>query len=107
MEGAFRELATEVAKRGARLVILQPPTQSAYVGWLEGNAAGVLTDYRNALSSLRDEGIEIVVWEFPEEVGLSNEAFSDYGHLRSDAAIHFTAVVAERLWPRSLGAASE
>lgn len=101
---SFRELARQVAERGARLIVLQPPTRSAYPEWLERHAPEALADYRAALAELAHDGVEVVVWERPGSVGLPDRAFFDYGHLRPAAAAHFARVVAARVAGPALAA---
>lgn len=101
MEQAFAQLAVEVAARGARLVVVQPPIHGDYLAWLEAHADAALDDYRRALEELAGRGVELAIWEHPRSAGLPDAAFFDYGHLRPRAAVHFARVVAEEVGERA------
>jgi hypothetical protein len=96
MEGHVAELARLVREDGGTFVLMQLPNRAAYrarVGQLRGD------DYAKHLAALRALATRLnaplYVYDQPQECGLTDASFEDYGHVNAEGARVFTRVVAE------------
>jgi len=80
----------------AKIVLLQPPVRKEYMDVIYNNPQYLSTykKIRSFLQTLKSKTVEIVIWETPENCGLNNSIFIDYGHFNKKGADLFTKVLA-------------
>jgi tetratricopeptide (TPR) repeat protein len=91
-------------KKSKKIVLLQPPLRNEYIDimfdtpkYLEGHIRVV-----KFLHSLESENVSTIIWERPEDCGLTDSVFIDYGHFNREGAYMFTQRLYNELTSRGL-----
>ena len=94
MATAWHELLAFTEQRGVNVLLVQPPKRAAYQDWIDKNATAAYRQYLSFVHSLDGPGVAVHTWERPDEIGLSDDSFYDYGHMSEDGAARFTRFLA-------------
>ncbi len=91
-------------KKSKKIVLLQPPLQNEYIDimfdnpkYLEGHIRVI-----KFLHSLENKNVSTIIWERPEDCGLNDAVFIDYGHFNREGAYMFTQRLYNELNSRGL-----
>lgn len=94
----LERLAVLVRERGARLLILQLPNRSLYREIRDKQFAQAYALHLELLKATAAKvNAPLLAYDRPEECGLRDELFMDYGHLRNAGAEAFSRFFAEVL----------
>jgi hypothetical protein len=91
MEGHVEAIARRVKQNGGRLVLLQLPNRAGYQNAVERTRGKEYQQHREALQRLAGRlDVPLYFYRLPEECGLDEQSFEDYGHLNPEGAKNFT-----------------
>jgi hypothetical protein len=87
----FASLLTELSRQGIGVCVVHPPVRSSYYSYVqddESRRAG-FAKYRKFVDGLSQQ-YKVVYWDTPDQCGLDESIFLDYGHMSIDGAAAFT-----------------
>jgi hypothetical protein len=106
MFGHVEKLAQLVARNGGELILVQLPNRAAYQAEVERLYPLQYWRERGALTQLAQRlGVKLHAYRLPEECGLTEASYEDYGHMTPAGAQAFTQRLAELI--RADGAAPQ
>lgn len=98
MVGHIRHLAELVRANGSQFVLMQLPNRASYQAQVQSTHSEDFAAERVALVNLAKElHVPLHFYLLPEELGLSDNDYEDYGHLKPAGARIVTEKIAE--WP--------
>jgi len=81
------ELAALIKQDGARLLLIQLPNRSAYQQEVDRLYPAEYTQHLRAATDLAARiGVQLHAPKFPEEIGVKDSDFIDYGHMAKSGA---------------------
>lgn len=96
--GHIERLATRVKANGGTLVLMQLPNRAAYQREMERMKGAEYHLHLAALQSVAHSvGAPLYVYDSPQQLGLTDADYEDYGHMNDAGARIFTAKLAQLL----------
>ena len=88
----------KVKANGGRFVLLQLPNRAAYQAEVEKNHRAEYEREREAIGALAAK-LLVPFWSYrlPEEMGLSDDDYEDYGHMTPGGAAKTTQFIGEKI----------
>jgi hypothetical protein len=99
----LKRLIKLAEKKSKNIVILQPPLRNEYFEIINSYPE-LFSAEMSSLSfihSLENKNVHSILWERPEDCGLNDSVFVDYGHFNNNGAYLFTQRLFDKL--KSLG----
>jgi hypothetical protein len=95
MEGHVEAIAKKVKEAGGQLVLLQLPNRMGYQTQVEKLRGEQYRQHIESLKKLAEKlNVPVYIYRLPEECGLSDENYEDYGHINREGAKLFTRFIA-------------
>lgn len=99
-KAAYLKRLVDLAQNNAtRIILLQPPVRQEYMEVIYKNPQYLL-EYKKVLSfikSLGNDTVHSIIWETPQDCGMDDSVFIDYGHFNIKGAYIFTNVLFRKL----------
>jgi tetratricopeptide (TPR) repeat protein len=91
-------------KKSKKIILLQPPLRNEYIDIMFDNPKYLIGHIQvvKFLHSLENEKVSTIIWERPEDCGLNDTVFIDYGHFNREGAYIFTQILYKELNNRGL-----
>jgi len=88
----LRRLLLLAEKRAKKVVLLQPPVRKEYIDEIYQNAKYLdpYIQYIQFIHGLENDKVSSIIWQTPEDCGLNESIFIDYGHFNAQGAHIFT-----------------
>jgi hypothetical protein len=98
MLGHIEKLAEKVKANGGRFVLLQLPNRAAYQIEVEKTHRAEYDRERAALETLAAK-LSVPLWAYrlPEEIGLNDDDYEDYGHMTPGGAAKTTKFIGDKI----------
>ncbi len=95
----FKRLIKLAEKNAKKIVLLQPPVRKEYIEAIYNNPKYFNTyiQYVQFIHGLENEKISSIIWQTPEDCGLNESIFIDYGHFNAQGAHVFTQRLSQEL----------
>ena len=90
----LKRLISLAENKSRNIVILQPPLRNEYIEVIKAfpQLLNAEMEYLSFINSLEGTKVHTIVWERPEECGLNDAVFIDYGHFNLKGSYAFTQV---------------
>ncbi len=98
MLGHIEKLANKVKANGGRFVLMQLPNRAAYQTEVERTHGSDFKNEHGALKALAEKlNVPLLFYTLPENLGLTDANYEDYGHLKPDGAAIVTKFLGEKI----------
>jgi hypothetical protein len=95
LAGHVRELARRVKANGGRFVLMELPNRSDYQALVEKEHPAEYNLQHAAFAKLAGEGgVPFLFFHHPDELGLTDDDYEDYGHVKPSGARKVTQALA-------------